>query len=65
MGRMEQIDRVHSCGTPGFGTALVFLGDHHQNQAERPIQTWKAHFISILSGTGPGFPNDKKGTYDF
>ena len=33
---------------------LASLGDHQQNLAERAIQTWKAHFISICSDTDPG-----------
>jgi hypothetical protein len=35
---------------------LVSPGDHRQNLAERAIQTWKAHFISIRNGTDPSFP---------
>jgi hypothetical protein len=35
---------------------LVPLGNHHCNQAERVIQTFKAHFISILAGVDNKFP---------
>jgi hypothetical protein len=31
-------------------------GDHRLNQAERAIQTFKNHFISILYGTDSSFP---------
>ena len=30
--------------------------DHHQNIAERGIQTGKGHMISVLSGVDPNFP---------
>ena len=30
--------------------------NHRCNAAERAIQTWKAHFIAILSATDPDFP---------
>ncbi len=35
---------------------LVPLGNHRWNQAERVIQTFKAHFISILAGVDNQFP---------
>ncbi len=35
---------------------LVPLGQHRRNQAERAIQTFKAHFISILAGVVDKFP---------
>ncbi len=35
---------------------LVPLGQHRQNQAEQAIQTFKAHFISILAGVNDKFP---------
>jgi hypothetical protein len=35
---------------------LVPPGNHRRNQAERPIQTFKAHFISILAGVDDKFP---------
>ncbi len=35
---------------------LVPPGNHPQNQAERVIQTFKAHFISILVGIDDQFP---------
>jgi hypothetical protein len=35
---------------------LVPLGNHQCNQAERAIQTFKAHFISILAGIDDKFP---------
>jgi hypothetical protein len=35
---------------------LVTPGNHRHNQAERAIQTFKAHFISILAGIDNKFP---------
>jgi len=35
---------------------LVPPDTHRRNLAERAIQTFKSHFISILSGVDPGFP---------
>ena len=35
---------------------LVPPGQHRRNQAERAIQTFKAHFISILAGVDDKFP---------
>ena len=30
--------------------------DHHTNQTEKSINTWKCHFLSGLSGVYPNFP---------
>jgi hypothetical protein len=35
---------------------LVSPDTHRQNLAERAIQTFKSHFISILAGVDPAFP---------
>jgi hypothetical protein len=35
---------------------LVPPGSHRRNQAERAIQTFKSHFISILAGVNDKFP---------
>jgi hypothetical protein len=35
---------------------LVPPGNHRRNQAERAIQTFKAHFIAILAGVDDKFP---------
>ena len=35
---------------------LVPPDDHIRNIAENAIQTWKDHFISVLSGTATTFP---------
>ena len=35
---------------------LASPGDHRLNHAERAIQTFKAHFITIRSGADPDFP---------
>ena len=37
---------------------LVSPGDHRANPAERAIQTFKNHFIAMLSGTDPDFPTN-------
>ena len=37
---------------------LVSPGDHRLNHAERAIQTFKNHFIAILSGADPEFPKN-------
>ena len=36
---------------------LVPLNVHLRNAAERAIRTFKAHFLSILAGVDPDFPN--------
>ena len=36
---------------------LASPGDHRTNPAERAIQTFKNHFIAIISGTNPDFPS--------
>jgi hypothetical protein len=40
----------------GMGYKLIPPGQHRHNQAERAIQTFKAHFISILAGVDDEFP---------
>ena len=35
---------------------LVPAGQHRRNVAEKAIQTWKAHFISVLCGVSLSFP---------
>ena len=35
---------------------LASPGDHQTNPAERAIETFKNHFITIISGTDPDFP---------
>ena len=35
---------------------LVPPGDHCRNIAEKAIQTWKDHFVGVLSGTAETFP---------
>ena len=36
---------------------LVPPDDHRRNIAEKAIQTWKDHFVSVLSGTASTFPD--------
>jgi hypothetical protein len=40
----------------GITYELVPPGQHRRNQAERAIQTFKSHFISILAGVDDKFP---------
>ena len=40
----------------GMEYKLAIPGNHRQNQAERAIQTFKAHFISILEGVSNKCP---------
>ena len=40
----------------GMTYQLVPPGDHRRNIAERDIQTWKNHFVSVLSGAASTFP---------
>jgi hypothetical protein len=40
----------------GMDYKLIPLGQHRHNQAERAIQTFNAHFISILAGVDNKFP---------
>ena len=40
----------------GMTYELVPPGQHRRNQAERAIQTFKSHFISILAGVNNKFP---------
>eukprot|EP00804_Cyclotella_cryptica_P020576 CCRYP_003416-RA/>CCRYP_003416-RA protein AED:0.30 eAED:0.30 QI:0/0/0/1/1/1/3/0/460 len=40
----------------GLTYQLVPPDDHHRNVAEKAIQTWKDHFITVLSGTADTFP---------
>jgi hypothetical protein len=37
---------------------LASPGDHRVNPAERAIQTYKNHFIAMLSGTDPSYPTN-------
>ena len=40
----------------GMTYQLVPPDDHHRNVTEQEIQTWKNHFVSVLSGTAWTFP---------
>ena len=40
----------------GMKSELVPPGNHRRNQAECTIQTFKAHFISIIANVGDKFP---------
>jgi hypothetical protein len=36
--------------------SLVPPGNHQRNMAEKSIQTFKDHFVGVLSGCAPTFP---------
>ena len=40
----------------GMDYQLVPPDDHRRNVAEKAIQTWKDHFISVMCGTADSFP---------
>ena len=40
----------------GMTYQLVPPDEHRRNFAEKAIQTWKDHFVSVLSGTAENFP---------
>ena len=40
----------------GMSYQLVPPDDHRRNIAEKAIQTWKDHFVSVFSGTANSFP---------
>ena len=40
----------------GMSYQLVPPDDHRRNIAERAIQTWKNHFVGVLSGAAATFP---------
>jgi len=40
----------------GMAYQLVPPNDHRHNIAEKAIQTWKDHFVGVLSGTSDTFP---------
>jgi hypothetical protein len=42
----------------GLDYELVPPGNHRRNPAERAIQTFKSHFISILNGLDDNYPAD-------
>ena len=43
----------------GLDYQLAAPGDHRQNPAERAIQDYKNHFISVLAGVDPTFPRNR------
>ena len=45
-----------------LGYETVPPGNHRRNPAERAIQTYKSHFISVLNGVDDGFP---EGAWDY
>ena len=47
---------ILSFDIPSLDIQLVSPHLHRRNSAERAIQTFKSHFISILCCTDPGFP---------
>ena len=49
---------INHVKTEGLQYQFAAPGDHCVNPAERAIQTCKEHFISILSGTDPSYPDN-------
>ena len=47
--------RTEICDT-NMTFQLVSPDNHRRNLAERAIQTWKDHFVGVLSGTASTFP---------
>lgn len=43
----------------GLDYQLVAPHDHFLNPAERAIQMFENHFISVLAGTDPMYPKDR------
>jgi hypothetical protein len=44
-----------SFGVSDMSYELVPLADHQRNMAEKAIQTFKDHFVGVLSGCAPTF----------
>ncbi len=40
----------------GMTYQLVPMDNHRRNAAEKAIQTWKDHFVAVLSGTADDLP---------
>ena len=40
----------------GMNFQLALPDDHRRNISEKSIQTWKEHFIGVMSGTATTFP---------
>ena len=51
-------DRIAHIEAEQLMYQLASPGDHCTNPAERAIQTFKNHFIGIISGTNPEFPSN-------
>ena len=64
-GRLLRLDNeisktlIAAIEAAGLDNQLASPGDHRLNFAERAIQTFKNHFIAILSGTDPDFPKNR------
>ena len=52
------VDLINEIEAKGLNYELVPPGNHQQNPAERAIQTFKGHFISIINGIDSRFPDD-------
>ena len=51
-------DLIKAIETNRLDYQLASPGDHRLNEAERAIQTFKAHFIAVRSGADPDFPKN-------
>jgi hypothetical protein len=47
----------------GMTYQLVPPDDHRRNITEKAIQTWKDHFIAVISGTDNNFPSTSGANY--
>ena len=52
----SQATKQWAADNASIAIELVPPGQHRTNLAERAIQTWKSHFISILAGVDPDCP---------
>jgi hypothetical protein len=52
------LELIQAIEDKGLEYEIVPPGNHRRNPAERAIQTYKSHFISILNGVDRDFPED-------
>ena len=56
------VDLIRAIEAKGLAYEIAPPGNHRTNPAERAIQTFKKHFISILNGVDPKYP---PGAWDY
>ena len=52
------VDLIHEIEAKGLDYELAPPGNHRQNPAERAIQSYKSHLISIINGADERYPDD-------